>query len=462
MKSYEKVFCVAMTCGALAIAGCCPEAKKETPPVATETPAPAAAPAPAPAPEPTVAKIEATPAAVEAAEQTLADNADRSRRMRAALSFEDFKATVYREPFEGGKYIVNGDTTIASDKELLEFYEKNVMPKQTTKLVLDQASGMDNKWNQTQKKNLKYCVSSTFGNRHADVVQQMANATQAWEDVAAVDFIYDASQDATCTAANAAVTFDVRPVNAGGEYLARAFFPNEGRAARNVLIDDSSFDLRPGEKLSLVGILRHELGHSIGFRHEHTRPESGTCFEDRDWLPLTGYDAFSVMHYPQCNGRGDWSLTLTPRDKNGAACVYGVAAGFTLDGTLVKDPDVCWVEAAAPVTPVAPGEPQTQSFAAQKVKKSEVRRYGPFRAAPGTIFEATMGGAGATGDPDLYVRYDKAPDVNAYDCRPFVDGPQEVCAQNVPSESKQVFVMVRGYSEAAYDLQVKFVPPGAP
>jgi len=29
------------------------------------------------------------------------------------------------------------------------------------------------------------------------------------------------------------------------------------------------------------------------------------------------------MHYPQCNGTGNWSLTLTSYDKSGAASVYG-------------------------------------------------------------------------------------------------------------------------------------------
>jgi len=152
-------------------------------------------------------------------------------------------------------------------------------------------------------------------------VQQMENATAEWEKISTVNFVHDASQDGNCTATNAAVVFDVRPVNVHEEYLARAFFPNEPRAARNVLIDESSFDLPSNGKLQLAGILRHEIGHTIGFRHEQTRPESGTCFEDKNWRPLTSYDAFSVMHYPQCNGKGDWSLTLTSRDKNGVACV---------------------------------------------------------------------------------------------------------------------------------------------
>ena len=78
-----------------------------------------------------------------------------------------------------------------------------------------------------------------------------------------------------------------------------------------------------------------EAGHTLGWRHEHTRPESGTCFEDNNWRPLTDYDRFSVMHYPQCNGGADWSLKLTHMDKNGAACVYGAAPGFNVD------PQIC-------------------------------------------------------------------------------------------------------------------------
>jgi phosphohistidine phosphatase SixA len=44
----------------------------------------------------------------------------------------------------------------------------------------------------------------------------------------------------------------------------------------------------------------------------------------------------SVMHYPQCNGKGDWSLTLTNFDKNGIACLYGAARGFTIDPQICK------------------------------------------------------------------------------------------------------------------------------
>ncbi len=451
MRSLRHVACGMLV---LALSAC---NREPTPPAqSTGTPAP---PPPAPTaqapvvPPPQIARVEATPEAIKKAEEDLQTLADRDRKMRAVLSFEEFEATVYHEPFTGGKYIVNGDTTVTNKKQLREFYDKNVKPRQATELVLAQVSGLDAKWNDQQKKKLSYCVSNTFGARQAAVVQQMAGATGEWEKVATVDFVHDPSQDGSCDPSNAAVVFDVRPVNVNGEYLARAFFPNEPRAARNVLIDETSFDLPAGEKLQLGGILRHELGHTLGFRHEHTRPESGACFEDLDWRPLTTYDAFSVMHYPQCNGKGDWSLNLTAKDKNATACLYGPAAGFTIDKTLVT------IACAVEPTTVPPGEPQTENVTGQSVAKGAQKAYGPYAVAPGTPLEVSIGGAAATGDPDLYVRFGAAPTALSYDCRPYVDGPVETCAVTVPATASKVFVMVRGYDQGTYDLKVTRTPP---
>jgi hypothetical protein len=173
---------------------------------------PTAAP-PATTPAARVERIEATPENVTRAREALERAADRDRRARACLTFDDFKATVYKEPWEGGKYIVNGDTPIIDDKQLLEFYEQSVKARPQARLILHQVSGMDAKWNQQQKQRLAYCVSQAFGARHGRVVQDMENATREWEKSAAVDFVHDPAHDGNCTAANDAVVFDVRPVN---------------------------------------------------------------------------------------------------------------------------------------------------------------------------------------------------------------------------------------------------------
>jgi serine protease len=427
----EKIACVLAVAAVLELAslGCKPAEKAPSP-----SPSPAAK-------GPTQAELESK----------LKDIARRDRDRFVGQSFEQFKAGVYKEPFAGGKFIVNGDTPILDEKQLREFFDTQVkpQPRSRNELIVHQVQGVDAVWNLQQQRALTYCVSTTFGQRHAQVVQEMETATGAWEQAAAVDFVHQAAQDANCAAANASVVFDVRPVDVGGSYLARAFFPNEPRSARNVLIDETSFTLDPAGKLQLAGVLRHELGHALGFRHEHTRPSSGACFEDNDWRPITPYDASSVMHYPQCNGRGDWSLVLTAKDKSGSACLYGAAPGFTIDSTVCQ-----------PTSPGTgtPGQPRTQTFSGQSVGLNQQKDYGPFDATPGTVFEARMSGTGG-GDPDLYVRFGSKPSPIEFLCRPFLVGPNEVCSLNVPAGQTKAFVMVHGYSAGSYTLKVTHVPP---
>ena len=369
-------------------------------------------------------------------------------------SFEEFERTVYKEPFEGGKYIVNGDTPIPNRKQLEEFFETRVKKPggQLKGLIVHQEGGQDMVWNNAEKQNISYCVSRSFGSRYSKVVADMAAAGNAWEQVAAVNFMHMASHDNSCTANNQNVVFDVNPIDANGEFLARAFFPNEPRSGRNVLIEDSSFDLDPNGTLQLIGVLRHELGHTLGFRHEHTRPESGACFEDQNWRPLTNYDRFSVMHYPQCNGGGDRTLALTSIDKEGAACLYGAAPGF--------HPSLC-PTSGDDEEPVSPGGSQTQTFVHQRVARQEQKSHGSFAVSPGTRFDVKMTGDGAMpGDPDLYVRFGQAPGLEAgtFACRPFLTGADETCALDVPAGQTQAFVMVRGFTAGVYNLTIVHTP----
>jgi hypothetical protein len=285
------------------------------------------------------------------------------------------------------------------------------------------------------------------------VRSELERAAAAWEAAADIDFVHRPAEDGRCDPANPNVLFDVRPVEVGGQYLARAFFPNEPRRGRNLLIDRSALELPAGGALQLVGVLRHELGHVLGFRHEHARPDSGKCFEDAGWRPLTSYDPLSVMHYPQCNGLGDWRLTLTGLDRTGVACIYGPAAG------VVVSPSACPGGRLPRTEPVAAGAPVTARFAGQTVARGQERPYGPFPVASGSQLTARlMAEGGQAGDPDLYVRFDQRPSRFAHDCRPYLAGAFERCALDVPERARQAYVMVRGHRAGRYRLEITHQP----
>ncbi len=238
-----------------------------------------------------------------------------------APTYDEFKAETYQDPTDD-QYIVNGDIPVEGEPQLRNFYEKAVdTSKPSANLVVNQVYGSDDLWSADQAKDLTYCVSADFGNDHQAIVDAMEAGGNQWEDASSgVDFSYDGSQDENCTTSNNNVLFSVEPVT-GVDYIARAFFPSTSQSVRNVLVNtDQIFD--GGSGWSAENVMAHELGHTLGFRHEHTRPEAGTCFEDNNWRPLTPYDGSSIMHYPQCNGESD-DLSMTEQDREGIRSVYG-------------------------------------------------------------------------------------------------------------------------------------------
>jgi hypothetical protein len=161
------------------------------------------------------------------------------------------------------------------------------------------------------------------------VVNDMALATQDWERLCSscgVEFThigkYDriqSWQDFEILASTDILRFIVMYRDVGGEFIASAFFPGATVRERAILIDPSYFGSGgyPGR-----GVLRHELGHVLGYRHEHTRGVMGCYFENEQWSPLTTYDPSSVMHY-LCGGGGTSTLDFTNVDKNGHRALYG-------------------------------------------------------------------------------------------------------------------------------------------
>jgi len=148
------------------------------------------------------------------------------------------------------------------------------------------------------------------------VVTNMRIATAEWEATGGVNFLYIATP-------TEAPLFTVEQLDSGGKFIAAAFFPNDPPEERRLYIDPSYFS--PTLKYDRVGVLRHELGHVLGFRHEHIRsgaPPNCPHEDTSDTFDFTLYDPKSVMHY-FCGGVGSRELAITDFDRTGARMLYG-------------------------------------------------------------------------------------------------------------------------------------------
>jgi hypothetical protein len=172
---------------------------------------------------------------------------------------------------------------------------------------------------------ITYCVlRKTFPKQeqYNEVVTHMTQATADWEATCGVVFQHVPDADQSDDVRPEGVIFPVRHIDAGGEFIAAAFFPNDPPSRRRMLIDPSYFTQSTFDR---VGVLRHELGHVLGFRHEHIRSGAPPVCPDEDLgdtIDLTQYDPQSVMHY-FCGGIGSPQLAITALDRSGSQSVYG-------------------------------------------------------------------------------------------------------------------------------------------
>lgn len=238
-------------------------------------------------------------------------------------SFDEWKAGLPPDP-DGGGYLVEGRHVDAGDDATLkQLFAAHGQPGAL--IINKREDGSDDRWSDAQKMNLTYCVSPSFGDAHDAVVDAMQAAGDEWTSAAAVRFVYHGEEDQACTSENDRVLFEVVPVS-GTAYNARSFFPSSAAQGDHEIRVDMD-NIMQSQHKSLHGVLAHELGHVLGFRHEHARPESnGVCAEGPGWRALTPYDPDSVMHYnaySPCAGTNGGDYHLSELDRKGAAEVYG-------------------------------------------------------------------------------------------------------------------------------------------
>jgi len=243
-----------------------------------------------------------------------------------AEPFDRDKISLYMNslPRDGEYFVVEGDLLL-TEQELRSYLVASAQTEKpavvSPELLVSIHNGEPDFYRDPSKRNLTYAVErKTFSSQeYKSVVQNMDQAGKAWESACSdcqIRFTHVAEFDDNPQSDK--LNFIVRKHDSKGEYIAASFFPHDDPLRRNLNIDPSYFSTR----FDKIGVLRHEMGHILGYRHEHIRGIQGCYYEDNAWQPLTVYDPKSVMHY-FCGGAGSLQLQITTLDKTGHRTLYG-------------------------------------------------------------------------------------------------------------------------------------------
>lgn len=249
------------------------------------------------------------------------------------ISWEELRRSAVLAP--NGSLVVEDDMAFEDEEHLRRFWMEDRAPRSGAALTVNQTTvngiAVDDLWSFPQSLNLTYCVGSGFTEEQlAQLTPALDAAGAAWANLVNVRFVR-VTPPGTCNATNSAVVFDVQHV-AGSAFTATSFFPSMPRSSRTLFVYDKAFT-NTAYGATLAGILTHELGHSLGFRHEHIWigcTSEGTSSA----RAVTPYDVSSIMHYPQCRTPAGGGYVMSALDYAGSITLYGMAAALVGSSSL--------------------------------------------------------------------------------------------------------------------------------
>ncbi len=221
-------------------------------------------------------------------------------------------------PVGSGRYVVEGDISIARE-EIVDYLKSlknpNIANSRSDELIVNLVGGKFDYWKTPEQRKLTY----GFDEKSFPAADKL-EFTRAKFRAAADDWVAacpDCGISFTEVAVNPFFKIKYEPTSDGT--IAMSFFPSSPPSDRFLyvykpfLAEDLQFDP--------VGVLRHEIGHILGYRHEHIANIPGCATEGTSWKPITPYTPNSVMHY-FCGGKGSLDLALRDADKRGHRCLY--------------------------------------------------------------------------------------------------------------------------------------------